>query len=462
MYRVKLTVALLCVLFGDAGFRVASRAWADGLSPGGAATLRAADLLRLKELSEGFFAEVPNASLLNMQEVVAFEENPHFVYVSGRDERVVRRLLLLKPNTFIIEDRLTTFATDGSGQWTLPASSRPRIDGSRFRVPCGQSKLVGRVLWPENVQLVATGNGAGSENTSPSGLQLTVGGDGWDGRLLLVAEFASQGQDLSGPECALTNTDRGRRLTVTLDDLAATLSLPAERDAAGTIALSGAEGRSILSERLLPSGILPHGEQGVALIRRWDTPYQDGRRPGWDTGRVAPELKRLFEAQPAPRGRAIVLGCGTGTNAIYLAEQGFDVIGVDVAATALARARDKAREAGVRVRWVLADVLALPDMEPVDLVFDRGCYHHVRQYNAAGYVNSVLQISQPGTQVLLLAGSANDSRRGGPPKIKEEEIRGDFAPAFDFQWFREIRFDSGSSSGQGSLAWSVLMRRKLP
>jgi SAM-dependent methyltransferase len=225
------------------------------------------------------------------------------------------------------------------------------------------------------------------------------------------------------------------------------------------VAIADTDGQPLVKRRLLPSGIMPYGEEGVRLLDRWDRPYQD-RRPGWDTGRVAPELKKAVEDEGMAPGRAVVLGCGTGTNAIYLATKGFEATGVDVAPAALTWAEEKAIEADVDVQWIVADVLALPELEPADLIFDRGCYHHVRQYNAAGYVESVRRLSRPGTRILLLAGSANEERRGGPPKIKEEEIRNDFSALFDFEWFREIRFDSRNPNAQGPLAWSVLMRRK--
>ena len=84
----------------------------------------------------------------------------------------------------------------------------------------------------------------------------------------------------------------------------------------------------------------------------------------------------------------------------------------------------------------------------------------VRRYNAAGYVKSVRGISRPGTRLLLLAGSAKEERRAGPPKIKEEEIRGDFSEQFTFEWLRDIRFDSANPDANGFKAWSVLLRCK--
>ena len=51
-------------------------------------------------------------------------------------------------------------------------------------------------------------------------------------------------------------------------------------------------------------------------------------------------------------------------------------------------------------------------------------------------------------------------RQGGPPRVKEEEIRADFSPLFEFRWLRETRFDSADPDRPGALAWSVLLLRK--
>jgi cyclopropane fatty-acyl-phospholipid synthase-like methyltransferase len=143
-----------------------------------------------------------------------------------------------------------------------------------------------------------------------------------------------------------------------------------------------------------------------------------------------------------------------------LASEGFDVTGIDIAPTALNICRKKAEEAGVKVQRLLADVLALPEMEPVDFIFDRGCYHGVRRQNAAGYVESIRRISRPGTRVLILAGNANEERHYGPPRVKEEELRGDFEESFEFLWLKETNFDTREEGGKGALAWSALLTRK--
>ncbi len=463
-------VALILGLMFGLAVPVSVRA--DDPSPLAAPSLRAADLFTLATLSKKFFESLPDPSRLNAEKIVAFEENPRFVYLAGHPiggrwespaewaGKSLRRIVLLKPGTFVIDDRMQVPAAATTVRWRLRVRGKLEVDGRKFRVSGPEGELTGAALLPKDATFRIAGSTNADGNAAEQFVEVQCKADAPEARFLHVLQVRQPNDKSSGPRCRLVQNDDGWQLTVTAAAQTLKLRLPAGRDAAGTIAIATVEGRSVLDRRLLPSGIMPHGEEGVGLLRRWDTAYHDNRRPGWDTGRVAPELKKVVEKGTAGRGRAVVFGCGTGTNAIYLAGKGFEVTGIDVAPTALTRAQQKAREAGVNVRWVLADVLALPELGPFDLVFDRGCYHHVRQYNAAGYVESVRRLSRRGTRLLLLAGSANEPRPGGPPKIKEEEIRGDFSESFQFEWLREIRFDSVNPDTKGPLAWSVLLRRK--
>ncbi len=433
---------------------------AEAPAAGDVPTLSTADLFALARLSADFFESVPSASRLHVDKIIAFEEHPRFVYLAGTAGKSLRRIVLLRPGVFVVEDRVQVPAAGTRVRWTLLVRGKPEIDGRKLRVIGDDGTLCGETVLPQAAAPRIAPPGRDDGDSVGHVVEITAETAGREAQFLHVLQVRRPDDTAPAPRCRLAQDNGRRQLTVTTAGQKLSLSLPAALGAAGTIAIAAADGQSVLSPRLLPSGIMPHGQQGVRLLQRWDTPYRDNRRPGWDTGRVAPELKKLVEQGTAGRGRAVVLGCGTGTNAVYLASKGFEVTGIDVAPAALTHAQQKARQAGVNVRWVLADVLAPPELEPFDLIFDRGCYHHVRQYNAAGYVASVRRLSRPGTRLLLLAGSAKRTGQGGPPKIREEEIRGDFSALFEFEWLREIRFDSANPGGKGSLAWSVLLRRK--
>jgi len=96
--------------------------------------------------------------------------------------------------------------------------------------------------------------------------------------------------------------------------------------------------------------------------------------PPWDTGISPPELLKVIERYPP--GRALDLGCGTGTNAITLAKHGWRVVGVDFVGKAIKRARRKAQNMGLNIEFLIEDVTRLRNVKgPFDLVLDIGCLH---------------------------------------------------------------------------------------
>ena len=104
-------------------------------------------------------------------------------------------------------------------------------------------------------------------------------------------------------------------------------------------------------------------------------------RPPWDTGVSPPELFDFIDHHPA--GRAIDLGCGTGTNVITLARHGWHVTGVDFAAPAIRVARRKIAGAGLQASLSVGDVTTLQGISgPFDLALDMGCFHGVPSRSA--------------------------------------------------------------------------------
>ncbi len=190
----------------------------------------------------------------------------------------------------------------------------------------------------------------------------------------------------------------------------------------------------------------------------WNQQYIKGELP-WDSGVPSKELIRVLDAEKIKPCRAAELGCGTGTNAIYLASRGFDVTAFDCSAAALEQARAKAAEVGAKVQFREADLCRFnQQVEPFDFIFDRGCYHSVRTINLAGFLQTLRQLSKPGTRYLVLTGNANEEGPG-PPRVHEREIRTELAGLFEIQFVREFRFEVPDPP-EGFLAWSCLMTRR--
>jgi SAM-dependent methyltransferase len=170
-------------------------------------------------------------------------------------------------------------------------------------------------------------------------------------------------------------------------------------------------------------------------------------RPPWDTGVTPPELERFVGSHPP--GRALDVGCGTGTNVVYLARHGWTAVGVDFASRAIAKARRRARDAGVadRCTFQVGDVTRLAVTGPFDMALDIGCLHSIAVAGRAGYAAGVARVVRPGGTLLLYAFAP-----GGPAVgLTAEDVRVTFADAFDV-------VDVEEGKGRPS-AWYRLARR---
>lgn len=114
--------------------------------------------------------------------------------------------------------------------------------------------------------------------------------------------------------------------------------------------------------------------------------------PPWDSGVSPPELMAFIAAHPA--GRALDLGCGTGTNVVTLAQHGWAVHGIDFAPRAIQIAKRKARLAGVHAALLVGDVTSLQELRtPFDLALDIGCFHGIKDPEA--YLASLERVLAP-------------------------------------------------------------------
>ncbi len=178
--------------------------------------------------------------------------------------------------------------------------------------------------------------------------------------------------------------------------------------------------------------------------------YLRGRAP-WDTNVTPPELVHTIEGPDAPPpGRALDLGCGTGTNVIYLAQQGWDAVGVDFINKAIRRARAKAQTAGVTAHFFTADATRLDQIQGLagsfDFVLDIGCFHSLAAEPRLRYAAGLKSRLRPGAVYLLYAWEphASGDRERGVSRAQIEEI---FAPALQI-----TRIERGADRG-GPSAW---------
>ena len=200
----------------------------------------------------------------------------------------------------------------------------------------------------------------------------------------------------------------------------------------------------------------------MSLVSKWDREYLCARPP-WETGKPSSELQRVVAERRIAPCPALELGCGTGKNSVWLAEQGFDVLGVDLSRLAIQRARENPVRDGVHVRFLAADLLDFWKLGgPYRFFFDRGCYHAVRLFDGGGYLRTLEAVLEPGALGLVLMGNAGEPEEEGigPPVLEEREVRREFDYLFEILALRPFRFDASREGGKRYLGWSCFVRRR--
>lgn len=187
--------------------------------------------------------------------------------------------------------------------------------------------------------------------------------------------------------------------------------------------------------------------------RVYERAYRSGKAR-WDTGITPPEVVDLIEGPDAlAPGRALDLGCGTGTNALYLRRHGWDVVGVDFSDLAIDAARTKAQGLD-GVRFVRGDVTRLDHSGiegPFDLLLDIGCYHSVAVRRRGAYAHGAARVARSGAILALFAWGPAWTRRSSW-RTRRGEIDRRFEGAFEV--VREI-----AGTDPPGAAWFVLRRR---
>jgi SAM-dependent methyltransferase len=176
----------------------------------------------------------------------------------------------------------------------------------------------------------------------------------------------------------------------------------------------------------MPDRRRPFVNDARDAVTGWDAVYADDSAP-WDIGRPQAAFVRLADAGEI-RSPVLDSGCGTGEHALMLAARGHQVMGIDLSAVAVERARRKAAERGLTVTFEVGDVLDLGTLDRRFVtIVDNGVFHVFDDDDRARYVRSLAGAAEPGCALHLMCFSEHTPGTTGPRRVTQAELRDAFA-----------------------------------
>jgi methyl halide transferase len=171
----------------------------------------------------------------------------------------------------------------------------------------------------------------------------------------------------------------------------------------------------------------------------WQQRFTQRQTP-WDRGAPGPQLARwLADGTLAAGQHVVVPGCGSGHDALALAQAGCRVVAVDYAEAAVALTRERLAVAGVAARVDQADVLAWQPTVPLDAVYEQTCWCALHPDHWMAYAQQLQRWLHPGGRLLLMAmqclrAGAAEGRIEGPPYHMDIQMLRALLPATQWQW----------------------------
>ncbi len=181
--------------------------------------------------------------------------------------------------------------------------------------------------------------------------------------------------------------------------------------------------------------------------------------PPWDIGRPQGEIIRIAEDGEI-KGAVLDAGCGTGENALFLANLGYEVTGIDAAGGAIRKANEKSLERRVPVVFLEWDALKISGLgKRFDTVIDCGLFHVFSDEERPLYVEGLGSILSPGGILRMLCFSEMEPGDWGPRRVTQREIREAFARGWRVDSIREARFETNLGP-EGCGAWLSSITRE--
>jgi cyclopropane fatty-acyl-phospholipid synthase-like methyltransferase len=184
----------------------------------------------------------------------------------------------------------------------------------------------------------------------------------------------------------------------------------------------------------------------------------------WDIGRPQQPFMRVAERVASP---LLDAGCGTGDAALFFAERGLRVVGMDYLEEPIRRARAKAAQRGLTAEFRVADALALESSnERFASVIDCGLFHCFSDEDRQRYVRGLAHVLEPGGRLFLMCFSDAEPPGQGPRRVSRQELVDAFADGWEIesiaptQFAINPKFTGATFSEGGPKAWFAIVRRR--
>lgn len=191
----------------------------------------------------------------------------------------------------------------------------------------------------------------------------------------------------------------------------------------------------------------------------WNEVYSGPREEiPWDIGVPSEQLVELIEKGEIKPCPALDICCGTGTEAIYLAKNGFEVSAIDISKEAIKIAEKKAKEAEVKVNFRVGNVLEIPFQDnSFGFVNDRGCFHVFAPEYRKWFADEIHRVMKPHGVYFLRCFSDKEPGDWGPYRISKQEIINTFSDLFEIFGIDDIKLNGRRGSHSG---YKCLMKKK--
>jgi 2-polyprenyl-3-methyl-5-hydroxy-6-metoxy-1,4-benzoquinol methylase len=197
----------------------------------------------------------------------------------------------------------------------------------------------------------------------------------------------------------------------------------------------------------------------MANYRKWDEIYRlyPIEKLGWELGKPRPILVKYLQNGLLPKGRVLDICCGIGTNTVYLAQNGFEVTGIDISPTAVGIAKQKAKAATVSINFLVESFLYLTFKDgEFDFVWDMGCFHHVVEIERDSFIQEIYRVLSDDGEYMLTCFSDRNGQAWN--YFSRQKIIDLFSDLFEFGKF--LDYSSLEGDGVTRFFFTVLMKKK--